>query len=443
MSQQSSQILDGSLWPRLSPPNSLNEPQESGWPEPGQIVHWQAHIFNRGDQSLDSIKYVWQIEDAPVDSGEVNLQPGENIIELSQAWQSIREQIGLTIKKDTTIDEIVVTSNALSVGLWIEQSIYDWMIQDSTVLPFEQWARRHVSYWDKFLKRHGVIDRLRLDRIVVLPSGSPYPKDIDTDFQWYFSNYVQDPRFLHAESSFYVVNDQIIVLHELLHQRGLIDIYAYEVLHDSPDGSDIKIKDPDGRRAVGTERMPLHDNPLGGFRIYYPSFDFTLMGRYYHFPSKLSEHSTYGLNLFATHRTPRWLDQFGNSINLLMDDNPYITHVPKRTVLLMIAPNGEPINNIYVDIFLDWGQHSYQDLYSENPDFILEVDSTGMAVLPSEIWTNQSWIKRTNASVLILRARKINDSAWGYAFLPIFELNMAFIEGAQEKAQIPVTIELR
>jgi hypothetical protein len=355
----------------------------------------------------------------------------------------------------TATDKLEIYSDALSVGIWIEKSIYDWMSKDPHVPNFEKFMRRQIIQWNNILAGNillekidlsnqsiRTIDRVRLDRVVVVPDGSPYPKDVDTDMIWFYSNRSNDARFLHSGSPISVIEDQTIVLHELLHQRGLIDLYAYEVLHRPENGSEVQILNPDGSKAAGSRWMPFLGNLPDGNKLYAPHFDSGLMGYDYSYPAYLSQHSAYGLNLFSGRRTPRTIDRFGNLENALADSNHYMTHVPNHIEVEMVSSSGELLQNHFLDIFIDIGRHSYQDVYSGDPQIILQSDSLGIAVLPSELWSDESWIKRMHANVLILRARSVENATWAYSFLPVYDLNMAYIRGFKASARFTLNFSL-
>ena len=325
--------------PRIAPPSSLDSPPESGWPEPGQKIHWRAHVFNRSKYGMINARYIWKINQSIADIGKVKIPRGKTVIEFDHAWNATPEEISFIMEVDTSDDqtvsnEITVKSNALSIGLWIEDALYQWMNNEPDIPPFELWACEQVKRWNYIIHRdafgdeklfEGAIDQLRLDRIVVLPDNSPYPENLDTDFVWYFRKDKRDLRFLHVGAPLSVIEDQTIVLHELLHQRGLIDLYAYEVLHGITGGNNVQILDPDGKKAAGTERLPFLSNQPNYSVLYTPNFSNALMGSNYRYPSVLTAHSVYGLNLFAGQRTPRWINENGNYKSLSFN-NPYITH---------------------------------------------------------------------------------------------------------------------
>ncbi len=454
----SPQLAYISLEPRTSLPQNLTAPPERGWPAAGQLVTWKAHIFNNDNFKINGLKYKWFVNNTLFKKDSTDLPEGESEIIFQREWNPQKENIKVQIEIKSTSgkifsDSLSISSKALTIGFWIDQDIYDYVNSKADVPGFELWAKNQVERWRAILnktieldKRNSlaVKDEIRLDRITVLPPGSPYPKDIDTDLIWYFFTGISDSRFLNVGSKLSVINDQTIVFHELLHQRGLIDIYAYQVFKNGPNSSDIKIKDPDGNLAIDKGEFPTLGSLNGAALVYNPTFiGKFLMGSDYRYPASLSEQSIYGLNLFAERRTPRSFDQFGNFIDDLADNNPYAAHVPDNIKLEITDTNNNILKNIFLDVFFDKGIKSYQDVYYAKPDFTLETDTFGIAILNSDPWQVKSWVKRYSASTLILRARYPDNSKWAYQFLPIYYLNLKYINGDTESARINVTFNMK
>ncbi|HWZ91324.1 MAG TPA: hypothetical protein VNW92_20825 [Polyangiaceae bacterium] len=81
-------------------------------------------------------------------------------------------------------------SNALSLGLWVEQSTYNYFLAHQRELSgaqstcWDNWAQRQVAWWNANLYAaavfpetpQGVLDRTRLDEIVIMPDGT-LPKE--------------------------------------------------------------------------------------------------------------------------------------------------------------------------------------------------------------------------------------------------------------------------
>jgi hypothetical protein len=61
---------------------------EQKWPEPGELVTWQAHIFNKGDEPATDVEFRWLINGAVEETGVIpSLSAGEyRVIELERPW---------------------------------------------------------------------------------------------------------------------------------------------------------------------------------------------------------------------------------------------------------------------------------------------------------------------------------------------------------------------
>ena len=431
--------------PRIAPPIDLDESQGSGWPDHGQVVTWEAQIFNHTEDSLTNVSFEWFVDGISKKTIVATLHAGINTISFDWPWNAEPEDISFHL--DTAIDAaisahdaVTIRSNALTVGFWVEQRIVDHLANDLLKLNINDWAQAAVRRWSKMLEKAGVKDRLRLDRLEIIPNGSDYPDNIDTDLWWVFRDDDPDFRFMTSTSDPGTIRDQTIVLHEILHHRGLIDIYAYEIMHDTPNQSFVNILDPNGALAAGSSRMP-YVGPRKSF--YYPDYMNVLMGHSYHQLTTVSSHSVYGLNQYYGRRTPRYEDQFGNQRNPLSGGNLYMTHVPDVIEVEVSSPDGSLLIDTEIDVFLDHGDHSYIDIYREQPDFVLRTNNSGMVTLSGDIWQDESWTKRDDANVLILRARADADSKWGYTYLSTYHLNLAFQEGQTSSARFQVEIDLQ
>ncbi len=433
--------------PRLAPPDSVADPR-AGWPAPGSQVRWVAHLINRGEAPAGGVPYRWLLDGIPMDSGSTDMPVGRSTVEWARPWTSDRHRITfeLTPAEGTDAraddDTLTVFTDALSVGFWVHRSIYGWMTTGA--LPgFERQAQRWLEAWNVLFVRSawpsspdGVLDRLRLDRVEVLPDEADYPKDVDTDLAWFFSNRLADRRFLHVGSPDDVREDQTIVLHELLHERGLTDLYAYEVKHDSPNGSYVGIEE-DGRLVAGTVAMPLLPDNVSVFK---PSLDGLMGGEYQIATTRISEHSAAGLNLRAGLRTPRWTDGWGNAIDGFAK-GPYVNLLPDTTLVLLRAPDGSPLPRARVDVFLDHGQEFYTDVYDAEPDRTFDADDGGVLRMPGDIldgtYTVESFPKPWT---LILRVQHLGGRV--YLFLPGYELNLVYFRGGHHEGRLDLTVQL-
>jgi hypothetical protein len=393
------------------------------------------------------------VDGAEVDSGSVAVSADGTTVELTRPWRDAPEDIEFRIHPEDDAagdDRLVVGSRALSLGLWVEEGIVSWMEEEEDLPPFPLWARHAVRRWNRILADfasplvpQGITDRIRLDRIEVVPDGSGPPRDVDTDLRWKFLSGTDVANgFLQVGSPRGIVFDQTIVLHELLHQRGALDIYAYRVLHESPNGSAVEIRDPDGGEAAGSPRMPL----IGCCKVYSPPFDTVLMGSVNLRPVSISPLTAYGLDQVAGRRTPYLsLPQFSGPVSAFgghPPGNTYLYDLPETALLAVTdSMTGRPLAGAGLDVFFDDAEATYMDHYPAEPQRTLETDEDGRAVLDLERLRTMPDTVFPRSDVIILRVR--SGDRWAYHFLPVYDLNLGYLAGDREQTEVEVPVVLR
>jgi hypothetical protein len=428
--------------PRLPPPDSLAA-RESGWPQPGEEVRWTARVVNRGAAAAEGVAFRWRVDDSVVLEGVVDVPVGEEEVSLARPWSSQRERIAFELSPlpglDTTTgdDTLSIHSDALSVGFWVHESIYRWML-DHGRPGFERQAQRWLADWNEILGRNkwswspeGVLDRLRLDRVEVIADSDESLTDLDTDLMWFFRVSMPDHRFLNVAADHTVQQDQAIVLHELLHQRGIHDLYAYEVIHSSGNGSNVGIT-VNGHPVAGSQLMPLNPD---GRTVYKP--DLTgLMGTLLQTRvANISEPTALGLNAVARLRTPRWVDAFGNNVNGFQAGH-YANLLPATTRIRLRSSSGEPLAGAQVKVHADHGSGAYKDVYLPDADYITQTDADGIFELHGDILDGTPTLEHPKAWTLIIGVE--HGSGRAYVFLPGYKLNLL-----HARAEETPTLELR
>jgi hypothetical protein len=450
--------------PVLSPPGRLGAPREEGWPEAGSRVQWLAHVLNRGNQTAAAVPYTWRVDGETAASGVVDVPPGETIVPLAWRWSFDRNLISFEILPppqiaDATLDDdrLTIVSDALSLGLWIQQGVYDWMAEGGRP-GFERWIQREIDRWNQILARavyptapQGALDRIRLEKVVVLPDGQIYRnEELVTDLHWFFATAGSDSRFLTKDAPPSTLADETIVLHELLHGRGLVDLYAYDVIHGAgqsaggsgrEDGS-VGILE-NGKPIVGTPLMPaLVSGPLGTI-VFRSPFN-GLMGSQYRSTANLTEHCANGLNLVAGRRTPLWLDQWGNLLNgysNVPQPDSYVNRLSRRTDVLLVDESGAPIPGATVDVYMDHSPWTYQKVYTPGPDRTYASDARGVVALPGDLLDNLPPMgSPPKSQVLILGVK--TSRARGYVFVPLYDLNLVYFRQGPERGDMTVKVKL-
>ncbi|UCE06460.1 MAG: hypothetical protein JSW07_23340, partial [bacterium] len=288
--------------PRIDYVWRSSNPAVEGWPLVGQDILWHAVVKNWTSQDLPDVQYKWFLNNVEVAAGIMNIPAGDTVgVNFPWSWTFDRHELKFALDPDNLIPEeeeknnqLMIYTDAISAGFYVEQSVYDYFHQYQKQLNvhsncWEDWAQRHVRRWNKLFADaiyadtpDGVLDRIRIDKITVVadgalplaggsyPTNMPNLRDRTIDLQWGFpatllsgdmyKNHtsLSDNNFFYFEGS---------LLHELGHARYLIDLYGFNV-HDNGSGSTVAIKEK-GKLIVGSEYMPLigdavHYTPIKG-----------------------------------------------------------------------------------------------------------------------------------------------------------------------------------
>jgi hypothetical protein len=447
--------------PRLAAPPDLSGPVESGWPASGSAVHWVAHVLNRSTATAAGIPYAWRIDGEIATTGTVDLPPGTTEVLLPWNWTFEPHRIGFEIAPtggagDTlaTDNRVEIVSTALSLELWIEPGAYDWMLEDGRP-GLERWAQDELVHWNAILAGavfptapEGALDRIRLDAIRVVPAGYGLKSRemLEADLHWYVPESGNlDARFLQKGSLPSVLADQSIMLHELLHLRGLTDLYAYVVRDGPPPGPEGRINIlENGHPVAGTTLMPyLGPGGTQGQSVYASSLN-GLMGSDYRRPTALTEHCVNGLNLWARRRTPYLVDQWGNLLNLLSNrphPEAYVARLPRLTDLYFKDETGAAITGATVDVFVDHHWETYKQTFTAEPQLSLRMDARGAATMPRSVFDGRPpTASPPKSQVVILGVR--TEQARGFAFVPVHDLNLLYFRGGEDRGSLEVTVRM-
>jgi len=424
-------------------------PTRDGWPAAGQEIVWRANVKNFSPREV-AAGYRWTLDGVVIARGTRTIAPNATTaVDLPSTWSFDRHRLAFDVdavpgEESTSNNRLEVFTDALSVGFWVEQSVYDFFRKNQHSLGvgstcWENWAQRMVGFYNDMAAMavypetpNGVADRWRIEKIVVVPDdalplappvqaqrgrdptvGSTQPdvRDRSVDLMWGFravtAGSYGDTHTATLANPFYIAP---VILHELGHARYLTDVYGFDVL-DQP---------PAFRNAFGIS----HATQFQGLM----HRDLTFIDRY----------SAVALNLIAGARATRGNYDEPENIGAFLND------LPAENRLTIRDAGGAPLANAEVEIFQsnpDSFDEWYATDYDDVPDLTLRTDANGRVLVgrcpfSKDGVVRNSW--RGSNTVAIVR---VNRSLYG--FLESAAFNMEFWRGHTQLAGYDVVVSER
>jgi len=372
--------------------NSAN----GGWPTVGSTVTWNAKVKNWGAVSVPSITCEWWLDGARVQTDTItNLAAGETRnVTYDWVWQQSAHT--LEFRADTTGSVAEVTeqnnnytiqTNALTVGSWVEQSVYDWFHAHQIELgdganSFEDWCYRMVKRWNELnslavwpVSPGGIVDRIRMEKIVIvaddalplsggLATNNPDRYDKTIDLMWghpYNAADCAPGGFWQVSTTgpFFIDYGEI---HELNHARYIVDHYGFDVSQDQTTPN-VLVTDQNGTVVAGGSLMPY-----AAWNVVYYNKHADIMGGSNHY----GEYGSGAWNRKAGIRGP-----YGNQ-NSPSDIGVYLQDLPQNNHFKFVDNTGAPISGASVYIYRATGLSGWYGKYFDNtPDITATTDSNG------------------------------------------------------------------
>jgi len=88
-----------------------------------------------------------------------------------------------------------------------------------------------------------------------------------------------------------------------------------------------------------------------------------------------------------------------------------------------------------------WANHAYQDIYPATPARVLMADSGGTVALPGDLLDELPFKHFGPPKAMVVLGVK-TAAARGYAFLPVYDLNLLYIRGGRERAELELEVEM-
>jgi hypothetical protein len=262
------------------------------WPKDGETVTYTAHVKNVGDAPSQGFTGQWIVREAtgPTVTFDKELKPGEETtVVYSKPYKGNKvdhrvQPIGFRVfpkGPDACAgnDYLEIQEHALSVGIYVEKGFYDAVSSQANLLgsrSFEDWIQSQFRVWNDVyfpfsrcsFAPDGILERTRVQRIVVVPDGSlqgpqhlPDGKpNLNYDAEWGFP--ASDAAKL-GESTQILGADRGL-LKALSLQIGLIDLEAMEMPAGMPDGTGGKVRLKDGGTTITRGAMDVFSGLMGG-----------------------------------------------------------------------------------------------------------------------------------------------------------------------------------
>jgi hypothetical protein len=432
--------------------NSSN-PAVEGWPQVGSPVTWRAHVRSWFD-TPKTVAYVWKLNGNEIARGTTTLAANAYAtVDLQRPWSFTRERLSFTIDSANAVGEesesnnrLEVFTDALAVGFFVEQSVYDHFRANQPKLgigstSFEDYAQRLIETQnDMFalavydLTPQGVRDRWRLQKLVVVPDGAlpltppanerlgnepsdaatqPDASDRSIDIQWgwpatvvsAYDNYEASG----PSNSFHIGG---VLLHEMGHARYLMDIYAFDVRYHPPTNT------------IEVDGVPTSN----GFAFWTPEQG--LMNRNYTF---IDRHSAVALNRIAGHRA------IAGNYNDPENVGSYMNDLPAENRLTIYDAEGNLLRDWNIEIFqskLDRFDWWYPTHYEGEPDLRLRTDANGQVFVGRNPFSANGPVVsywRRNNTVALIRAERNGVVKFGFLESRVF--NLAYWSGQTALAE--------
>ncbi|MHB1034793.1 MAG: choice-of-anchor D domain-containing protein [Pirellulales bacterium] len=418
-------------------------------PAPGDLVRFLGHVRNWSDFTPQA-EYRWLLDGATVAAGVLeNLAPGEErVVEYPWVWQSGDHQIKLVVDPANRIAEasevnnqVDDRTNAILVGFWVEQSVYDYFQRYQQDLgiganSWEDWAQRQMAQWNKHsveavypTSPQGVLDRVRIDRIIVVRDGllplsgglagnHPDTRDKTVDLMWGFpatglnGTFYADHTSRSEGNPFYLEGS---LIHELGHARYLIDDYGYDVANNA-DVTQVQVLE-NGQPVAGSAWMPfIAWNSV----LYYNQYGGVMTGPW----RAWSPYEAAALNLIAGRRASQGNYNAPGNIGAYLNDLPQANHVR------FVDAAGQSLAGASVRVYrATAGPGWYGKIIDNTPDLQYTTDADGYAHMPRNPFADVPIVHTYgNANGLAILRIEQAGTVW-YRFMEVPAFNMEYWRG--------------
>jgi len=465
-------------------PRMAYDGPNKGLPKPGQTIKWIGHVQNWGASPV-AFTYEWLVDGKTVASGVDKAGPGKEVQAVYvERWSPKRRDLTLRVQPKVRMAELIQSNNvltvqtdAVTVGFWVERSLWDFMHEHQFELPtkdansFADWGQRMMRQWNGMFKEavykdfpNGITERVRLDKIVVvpdfalplaggIPSNNPDLRDKTVDMTWGMEGSdiapgtkIDKNHWWSPERAIEALNNGDVAkrkvdppfwcglgyIHEMNHARYLVDSYGFNVHSDTgPDRNNWSIK-------VEDEKSPIMGRyiPLKGDLIWSQKHVGQMGGDYWRF----SAFEAMCWNRVQGRRAR------GGNCNAPTTIGEFLNDIPKQVVLQFVDQENRPLANADVWTYRAHGTGAgwYTKVYENDPAQKLKTDAQGRVTFDRTLWAANGKIEHTygvSQSVALLRVTYKGQHY--FLFECVADSNIAFNLGNKDRVVLKRQIKLR
>ena len=209
-------------------------------PAPGDTVQLIAHVSNFGDTDSEQFDYSWRFDGDVIETGTLEGLPAGSNAEftIEYVWpdEDSNPVVIFEVDNENKIDEIFEVNNEINdwikghtLGIYFSEEAYETLklsaeVEGEIQSP-EHWFHNNIDRLNEMLIEAGVKDRVRTELYLV---ASERTLEFKHELKWSMDGWWG----IWHEGGAYSLDDDrarmeidLGLLHEMLHQLGVIDIY--------------------------------------------------------------------------------------------------------------------------------------------------------------------------------------------------------------------------
>ena len=291
----------------------------------------------------------------------------------------------------------------------------------------EHWIHAHIAdELNRLFEKAGVKERVRLEQFYITEEKYvPSDQHLLLDGWWAIWHW---PDFYTPEGYRDRPEFDYGLLHEWMHQLGVIDLYTM---------------------IIGTRDMVIPDinrpGELAGCGHPYEDLDYDC----FTFPDHINGLMTYTWPQVGIHSAGALNSNFGTRKGFFGE---YLYDTPKTSVVKIVDKHGNPVPSATLNFYQQEPGGESGRVIDAIPEFAVTTDNNGVAVLPNrgptgiptstghQLMPNPFGIIDVVGTNGVMLIEMTSDQCTNYEWLTIVELNLAYWDGQTEHAEFTKTL---